>query len=89
MPTSSSDSVYSTGLIAGSVVDESLGQRCFYAGGRHGSVRGKIYRKLQEIEGNPLSAEQIAMYERFDRDGLSTDERLAILNERARKLAAR
>jgi hypothetical protein len=49
----------------------------------------KFGLKLQEIEGNPLSSEQIAMFDRLDRDGLTSDERLAVLTERARKIAAR
>ncbi|MFB9949389.1 hypothetical protein ACFFP0_11045 [Rhizobium puerariae] len=31
---------------------------------------------LQMIEGNPLDAEDIAMFEMFDREGFSTEEQL-------------
>jgi hypothetical protein len=44
--------------------------------------------KLHEIEGNPLSAEQIALFEQFDREGLSNEQRRAILIGRAQKRAA-
>jgi hypothetical protein len=43
--------------------------------------------RAHEIEGNPLSAEQIEMFERFERQGLSDEQRRAILTERAQKLA--
>jgi hypothetical protein len=39
---------------------------------------------LQEIEGNPLSADQIAMFEMFEREGWSHERRLAFLLERAK-----
>lgn len=38
----------------------------------------------QEIEGNPLSADQIAMFEMFEREGWSHERRLAFLLERAK-----
>jgi hypothetical protein len=44
--------------------------------------------RLQEIEGNPLDAEQIAMFEMFEREGWSYERRLAHILERARRLAA-
>jgi hypothetical protein len=43
--------------------------------------------KLQEIEGNPLSADQIAMFEMFEREGWSHQRRLAFLLDRARATA--
>ena len=45
---------------------------------------------LQEIEGNPLDADQIAMLERFEREGWSEEEQLAHLHARvaAAKAAA-
>lgn len=39
---------------------------------------------LQRIEANPLDAEQVAMFEMFDRDGLSAEDELAYVLERAR-----
>ncbi len=44
--------------------------------------------KLHEIEGNPLDAEQIALFETFDREGLSDEQRRAILIRRAQNRAA-
>lgn len=38
---------------------------------------------LQEIAGNPLDAEDIAMFEMFEREGWSHDRRLAYIRERA------
>lgn len=43
--------------------------------------------RAHEIEGNPLSAEQVEMFEGFERQGLSDEQRRAILTERAQKLA--
>ena len=40
-----------------------------------------------EIEGNPLDAEDIALFERFDREGLTDEERIAIVIKEAQKLA--
>lgn len=36
---------------------------------------------LQLIEGNPLDAEDIAMFEMFDREGFSIEEQLAYVRE--------
>jgi hypothetical protein len=44
--------------------------------------------KLQEIEGNPLDAEDLAMFAMFNREGLTADERIAYITAEARKLAA-
>jgi len=44
--------------------------------------------RLHEIEGNPLDAEQIAMFEMFEREGWSDEQRLAHLRERAHRRAA-
>lgn len=53
---------------------------------------GKTLRetmRLQEIEGNPLDAEQVALFEMFERGGWSDERRLAYLRERAqRRMAA-
>ncbi len=39
---------------------------------------------LREIEGNPLSLDQVAMFEMFDREGWSHEPRRAYLLERTR-----
>lgn len=39
---------------------------------------------LQALEGNPLSADEIAMFEMFEREGWPHERRLAFLRERAR-----
>ena len=44
--------------------------------------------RLHEIEGNPLDAEQIALFEMFEREGWSDEQRLAHLRERADQRAA-
>jgi hypothetical protein len=43
---------------------------------------------LQMIEGNPLDAEQVAMFEMFDREGWSPERQRAYILERARAAAA-
>ena len=43
--------------------------------------------RLQEIENNPLDAEQIAMFEMFEREGWSEERCLAHMRDRARRLA--
>jgi hypothetical protein len=42
---------------------------------------------LQEIEGNPLDAEDIAMFEMFEREGWTHEQRRAHIATLARKLA--
>ena len=42
---------------------------------------------LQAIEGNPLSPDQVAVFEMFEREGWSHERRLAYLQERARRRA--
>jgi hypothetical protein len=42
---------------------------------------------LQEIEGNPLSSEQVAMFEMFEREAWPQERRLAHIMERARAIA--
>jgi predicted metal-dependent phosphoesterase TrpH len=44
------------------------------------------YRRMQEIEGNPYTPQDEAMFEMFDRKGLSTEQRIEYLNERAAEL---
>jgi hypothetical protein len=36
---------------------------------------------LQVIEGNPLDAEDLAMFEMFDREGFSPEQQLAYIHE--------
>jgi hypothetical protein len=43
---------------------------------------------LQEIESNPLTAEEIAMFEMFRREGWSDERRRAYLADLARSLAS-
>jgi hypothetical protein len=43
---------------------------------------------LQAIESNPLDAEQMAMFEMFDREGWSEEVQLAYILERARAQAS-
>lgn len=44
--------------------------------------------RLHEIEGNPLSADQIAMFEMFEREAWPHDRRLAYIRVKALPLAA-
>jgi hypothetical protein len=44
--------------------------------------------RLQEIEGNPLSVEDVAMFEMFEREAWSHEQCRAFLLSRAVKLAA-
>ena len=46
--------------------------------------RRLVAMRLQEIEGNKLSPDQVAMFEMFDREGWPHDKRRAYLLERAR-----
>ncbi len=43
---------------------------------------------LQKIEGNPLSPDQIAMFEMFEREGWSHEECIAYMLAKAKPLAA-
>ena len=45
--------------------------------------RRLVAMHLQDIESNPLSAEQIAMFEMFEREAWSHERRLAYIKERA------
>jgi len=38
---------------------------------------------LQSIEGNPLNADQIAMFQMFEKENWSQEKRLAYIKERA------
>ena len=42
---------------------------------------------LQAIEGNPLDAEDIAMFEMFERERWTDEECLAYIHDKAKKLA--
>jgi hypothetical protein len=44
--------------------------------------------RLQEIEGNPLSAEDVAMFEMFEREAWDHDRCRAYILAKARPLAA-
>jgi hypothetical protein len=44
--------------------------------------------RLQEIEGNPLSADQVAMFEMFEREAWTHERRRAYLLAKAAPLAA-
>ena len=44
--------------------------------------RRLVGMKLQEVEGNPASAEQIAMFEMFEREAWSHERRRAYIAER-------
>ena len=44
--------------------------------------------RLQEIEGNPLSADQVAMFERFEREAWPYERQLAYVLAKHRNLAA-
>jgi hypothetical protein len=54
------------------------------------SARGRrlAAMRLQEIESNPLSAEQVAMFEMFEREAWPHEKRLAYILTQARALAA-
>jgi hypothetical protein len=51
-------------------------------------MRRQAAMRLQEIEGNPLSPEQVAMFETFEREAWSHERRLAYPLARASALAA-
>jgi hypothetical protein len=49
------------------------------------SERRKLGIKLARIEGNPLTDEDVAMFEMFDREGWSDERRRAYILEQALK----
>jgi hypothetical protein len=51
--------------------------------------RRPVAMKLQEIEGNPLSADEVALFEKFEREAWSHERRLAFLLDQARADADR
>jgi hypothetical protein len=50
--------------------------------------RRLVAMRLQEIEGNPLSADQVEMFEMFEREAWTHEQRLAYVLARIRPLAA-
>jgi hypothetical protein len=50
--------------------------------------RRLVAMRLQEIEGNPLSTDQIEMFEMFERESWSHDRRLAYILDRTKARAA-
>lgn len=58
--------------------------------GNHETVRQRTLEAahLQLIEGNPFDAEDIAMFEMFDREGFSPEQRRAYIIEQSRKRTA-
>jgi len=44
--------------------------------------------RLQEVEGNPLSADQVAMFEMFEREAWTHERRLAYVRAKYHALAA-
>jgi len=50
--------------------------------------RRRVAMRLQEIEGNPLSADQISMFEMFEREAWTHEQRRAYILAKARRLAA-
>ena len=55
---------------------------------RPASDRRAIAAHLQEVEGNPLDADDIAMFEMFEREGWSHDRRRRHILTRAKALTA-
>jgi len=55
---------------------------------QYASDRRLVAMRLQEIEGNPLTADDIAMFEMFEREEWSPERRLAYIIARAKPLAA-
>lgn len=47
--------------------------------------RRRVAMHLQEVEGNPLDAEQVAMFEMFERERWSHEKRLAYILQRVAK----
>jgi hypothetical protein len=50
--------------------------------------RRLVAQHLQVIEGNPLSAEDVAMFEMFEREGWTHERRRAYILAQVRHLAA-
>ncbi|MGV3549965.1 hypothetical protein [Rhizobium sp.] len=50
--------------------------------------RAREAAHLQLIEGNPFDADDMAMFEMFDREGLSPEQRRAYIIEQSKKRTA-
>lgn len=50
--------------------------------------RAREAAHLQLIEGNPFDAEDVAMFEMFDKEGFSPEQRRAYVIEQSRKRTA-
>jgi hypothetical protein len=50
--------------------------------------RRLVAMRLQEIEGNPLSADDVAMFEMFEREAWTPDQRLAHILAKAKNQRA-
>jgi hypothetical protein len=50
--------------------------------------RRLVAQHLQVIEGNPLSPDQVEMFEMFEREAWTHEQRLAYLHAKVRSLAA-
>lgn len=50
-------------------------------------ARRLVAMHLQEIEGNPLDAAEVAMFEMFEREAWPHERRLAYIKERAQAAA--
>ncbi len=50
--------------------------------------RRLVAMRLQEIEGNPLSRDQVEMFKMFEREGWSDDKRRAYILTKNQSLAA-
>lgn len=53
----------------------------------HAQKRFRVAMHLQELEGNPLSADQVAMFEMFERESWPQDRRLVYIRELAQAAA--
>ena len=51
-------------------------------------TRRLVAMRLQEIEGNPLDAADVAMFEMFEREGLTHEQRRAYIIDHAPAAAA-
>ena len=47
------------------------------------TARLRVAMHLQALEGNPLDAEEVALFEMFEREGWSHERRLAFLRDQA------
>lgn len=54
----------------------------------HARARRLVAMRVQEIEGNPLSAADVAMFEMFEREGLTHEQRRTYIIDHAPAAAA-